>query len=221
MLLLDDSGTVGQPSFINRRDIIATVFDIIQAAWIQVCQKQEINPGSDEDSIAGALHNEMRIEKKRRNIQGPPLIINEGATRRSQDSLKPDGFIDFKMGYNAWDVEDDYFGIECKRVSSSKEPKCKKLIDRYITHGIMRFVNAKYSPGHDYAAMLGFVIDGKVNDCIDLICDRLNKYKNDICLKEDWVNEPSFGKIQNIYRTRHIQDGQNDLMTILHLFLTV
>jgi hypothetical protein len=217
MLPLDDSGTVGQPSFINRRDIIATVFDIIQAAWIQVCQKPEINTKSDEDTIAGALHNQMWIEKENRGIKGPPIIVNEAATRRSQSSLKPDGFIDFKMVYS-WDME-DYFGIECKRVSSTKPNR--HLAKDYVIEGVKRFVEATYSIGHDYAAMLGFVIDGKVNDCIDLICDRLNKYKNDICLKEDWVNELSFGTTQNIYRTRHIQDGQNDLMTILHLFLTV
>ncbi|MFO0055605.1 MAG: hypothetical protein ACK53Q_22080 [Dolichospermum sp.] len=218
MFPLDDSGTVGQPSFINRRDIIATVFDIIQAALIQVCQKPEINIKSDEPIIAGALYHEMRAEKKRRNIQdGPPLIINEAATRRSQRSLKPDGFIDFKMVYS-WDIE-DYFGIECKRVSSTKPNR--HLAKDYVIEGVKRFVEGTYSIGDDYAAMLGFVIDGKVNDCIDLICDRLNKYKNDICLKEDWVNELSFGTTQNIYRTRHIQDGQNDLMTILHLFLVV
>ncbi|QSV68116.1 MAG: hypothetical protein HEQ12_15130 [Aphanizomenon flos-aquae DEX188] len=219
MLPLDDSGTVGQPSFINRRDIIATVFDIIQAAWIQVCQKPEINIKSGEPIIAGALYHEMRAEKKRRNIQdGPPLIINEGATRRSQDSLKPDGFIDFKMGYNAWDIEDDYFGIECKKVSSTNPDR--DLGRKYVLEGVKRFIEGTYSLGHDYAAMLGFVIDGKINDCIDLICDRLNKYKNDICLKEDWVDEQSFGTTQNIYRTSHLQNGQ-DIISILHLFLVV
>lgn len=218
MLPLDDSSTVGQPSFINRRDIIATVFDIIQAAWIRVCQKPEINTGSDEDTIAGALHNEMWAEKQRRGINGPPRIENEAATRRSDNSLKPDGFIDFKFVYSCNSLE-DYFGIECKKVSST-EPN-RHLATDYVREGVKRFVEGTYSIGHDYAAMLGFVIDGKVNDCIDLICDRLNKYKNDICLKEDWVNELSFGTTQNIYRTRHIQDGQNDLMTILHLFLVV
>lgn len=69
--------------------------------------------------------------------------------------------------------------------------------------------------------MLGFVIDGKVVGCINLICGRLNKYKKDISLKEAWVSETGFGEIQNIYRTRHVQCGQNDLITILHLFLIV
>ncbi|PHM06214.1 hypothetical protein [Nostoc sp. 'Peltigera malacea cyanobiont' DB3992] len=217
MLPLDDSGAVGQPSFIQRYDIIATVLDIIQAAWIKVCQKPEINTQSDEDTIAGALHNEMWAEKQRRGIHGPPRIENEAATRRSDKSLKPDGFIDFKMVYS-WNIE-DYFGLECKRISSTKPDR--DLATKYVLEGVKRFVVGTYSIGHDYAAMLGFVIDSKVTECIDLICDRLNKYKNEISLKEDWVDEPGFGTTQNIYRTRHIQDGQNDLMTILHLFLVV
>lgn len=218
MLPLDDSGAVGQPSFIQRYDIIATVLDIIQAAWIKVCQKPEINTQSDEDTIAGALHNEMWAEKQRRGIHGPPRIENEAATRRSDRSLKPDGFIDFKMVYSCNSLE-DYFGLECKKISSTKPDR--DLATKYVLEGVKRFVVGTYSIGHDYAAILGFVIDGKVTECINLICDRLNKYKNEISLKEDWVDEPGFGTTQNIYRTRHIQDGQNDLMTILHLFLVV
>jgi hypothetical protein len=216
MLPLDDSGAVGQLSIIKRKDIIATVFDIIQSAWIQVCQKLEINTQCDEETIAGALHNEMWAEKERRGI-GPPQIINEAATRRSNASLTADGFIDFKMVYS-WNLE-DYFGIECKRVSSTKPDRY--LATEYVLNGVKRFVLGTYSIGHDYAAMLGFVIDGKVPECIDLICERLNKYKNDISLKEDWVDEQNFGTTQDIYRTRHIQYGQKDLMTLLHLFLVV
>ncbi|MBW4505192.1 MAG: hypothetical protein KME64_01550 [Scytonematopsis contorta HA4267-MV1] len=218
MLPLDDSGAIGQPSFIKRYDIIATVFNIIQGAWIQICQKSEINNLCDEDTIAGALHNEMWAEKERRGIYGPPRIENEAATRRSDKSLKPDGFIDFKMVYSCNSLE-DYFGIECKRVSST-EPD-RNLATDYIKKGVMRFVDGTYSIGHDYAAMLGFVIDGKVTECVNLICERLNKYKNDISLKEDWTEEKTFVATQNIYRTRHIQYGQNDLMTILHLFLII
>ncbi|MFM7558750.1 hypothetical protein [Cylindrospermopsis raciborskii] len=215
MLPLDDSGTVGQPSF-NRRDIIATVFDIIQSAWIQICEKPEINTRSDEDTIAGALHNQMWLEKENRGIKGPPMIVNEAATRSSQRSFKPDGFIDFKMVYS-WGVE-DYFGIECKRVSSTYPDR--DLGRKYVLEGVKRFVEGTYSIGHDYAAMLGFVIDGNVQSCINLICNRLNKYKNDICLEEDWVYEQSFGTTQNIYRTRHCQNEQN-IISILHLFLVV
>jgi hypothetical protein len=75
MLPLDDSGAVGQPSFIQRYDIIATVLDLIQAAWIKVCQKPEINTQSDEDTIAGAI-NPGKIELKQcENIMTNPTKV--------------------------------------------------------------------------------------------------------------------------------------------------
>jgi hypothetical protein len=216
MLPLDESDAIGQPSFIKRHDIIATVIELIQAAWIRVGQRPEINAQCDEDTIAGALHNEMWVEKKRRGIPGPPQIVNEPATRVSDNSLKPDGFIDFKMFY-AWGME-DYFGIECKRLTSQDKGH---LAREYVKNGVMRFVTGKYSLGHDWAAMLGFVIDGNSSGCIKLITVQLNKRKQTICMEEDWAEEKSFRLHKDIYRTRHRQHGQNCLMTILHLFLSI
>ena len=193
MLNLDDLGSVGKASLIQRKDIIATVLDIIQGAWIHVCKRGDVTSNCDEPTIAGALYCEMWNEKKRRGILGPPRIENESAERQSELSLKPDGFIDFKMAYG-WIYEQDYFGIECKLVSSVKTCKDKNLATEYVTNGIMRFSKGIYSSGHDFAAMLGFVIDKKVNDCVTRICTRINKYSTEINLEENLEKEERFGK---------------------------
>ncbi|MEI3648410.1 MAG: hypothetical protein V6D39_00180 [Dolichospermum lemmermannii FEM_B0920] len=211
----DDNDIILSSAVYLPKDIMSAVFDITIIAWSKVIANREINISSHEPIIAGYLGKAMTKGKNSRpKLKDKIRIEEEVGTRSFPNSPKPEGRIDIKIIYNF--NENEYFGIECKRVTS----KNKKLAEDYIKKGIMRFVNGKYSPGHDYAAMLGFVIDGKVNDCIDLICDRLNKYKNDICLKEDWVDEQSFGTTQNIYRTSHLQNGQN-IMSILHLFLVV
>jgi hypothetical protein len=219
MLPLDDSSSVGQPSqFLQRRDIIATVLEIIRGAWNQVCNHSDVSPNSDEPTIAGALYLEMWQERDRRGINGPPRISNESATRKSQDSLKPDGFIDFQMIYG-WGQE-EYFGIECKRISSTKEGSDSKLATEYVENGMMRFVNGIYSPKHDFAAMLGFVIDRQINECIDRIKGRLKDRRNKTCLEEDWKEETDFGKHPHLYRTHHRQpDHDNNQITLLHLFV--
>lgn len=176
-----------------------------------------INIRSTEPVIARYLGRAMTEEKNSRPKLKERIRIEEEVGTRSFPNLpKPKGRIDIKIIYSY--NENEYFGMECKRVSST-EPN-RYLATDYVREGVERFVEGTYSLGHDYAAMLGFVIDGKINDCIDLICDRLNKYKNDICLKEDWVDEQSFGTTQNIYRTSHLQNGQ-DIISILHLFLVV
>jgi hypothetical protein len=214
----DDNDIILSSAVYLPKDIMSAVFDITIIAWSKVIANQEINISSTEPVIAGYLGRAMTKEKNSRpKLKDRIRIEEEVGTRSFPNVPKPKGRIDIKIIYSY--NENEYFGMECKKVSST-EPKRYFATD-YVLEGVKRFVEGTYSIGHDYAAMLGFVIDGKVTECIDLIRDRLNKYKNNISLKEDWVDEPGFGKTQNIYRTRHIQDGQNNLMTILHLFLVV
>jgi hypothetical protein len=220
VLPLDESNVVGQPIPIFRQDIIVTVLRLIREAWEKLSKKGEILANWDEDTIAGALHNEMWEVKKRFGINSPPRIENESASRKSNKSLKPDGFIDFKMIY-AWGTEDDYFGIECKRLSSSTQGKDKSLATNYVNEGVMRFVTGTYCRDHDYAAMIGFVIDGKLTDCVDRVRQRLSKYRQKICMVEDWVIEDNFGLQDDLYRTIHHQHGRNSPFRLLHLFLVV
>lgn len=219
MINLDDSGSIGKPQFIQRKDIIVTVLDIIKAAWIHVCKRGNVTINSHETAIAGALYHEMREERKRRGIfSDPPRIENESAERKSEHSLKPDGFIDFKMVYGWRDEE--YFGIECKRVSSVTKGKDNDLATKYVTEGIMRFVKGIYSSGHDFAAMLGFVIDGQTDDCVNRIQKRINARIEEINLQENWIKEENFGQYEHLYRTRHQQKNHNNSITLLHLFVS-
>ena len=213
----DDNDIILSSAVYLPKDIISTVFDITIIAWSKVITNRGINIRSTEPFIARYLGRAMTEEKNSRPKLKERIRIEEEVGTRSFPNLpKPKGRIDIKIIYSY--NENEYFGMECKRVSST-EPN-RYLATDYVREGVERFVEGTYSLGHDYAAMLGFVIDGKINDCIDLICDRLNKYKNDICLKEDWVDEQSFGTTQNIYRTSHLQNGQ-DIISILHLFLVV
>ncbi len=220
MLPLDESNVVGQPITIFRQDIIITVLRLIREAWVQLSKKGEILANWDEDTIAGALHNEMWEVKKNLGITRPPLIVNEPASRKSSRSLKPDGFIDFMMFYG-WGTEEDYFGIECKRISSRTEGKDKDLATHYVNNGVMRFINGIYSPSHDCAAMIGFVVDSKLKECIERVRQRLSKYRQKINMVEDWVTEDGFGLQDDLYRTIHHQDGKNIPFRLLHLFLVV
>ncbi len=146
----------------------------------------------------------MRNENSEKALKPPLLNDLEVYAVQFMNVIKP-----FLETLNFRSIVADIFSID------------RNLATDYIKKGMMRFVDGTYSIGHDYAAMLGFVIDGKAIECVNLICERVNKYKNDISLKEDWTEEKSFATTQNIYRTRHVQSGQNDLMTILHLFLIV
>ena len=218
MIPLDDSNVFGQSTTTLSIDLIATVLDITIVGWSKVTKNNEVNTDDIENKIAGCLRRAMKKEKDSRpGLKHQIRIETEVGTLRSPESIEPEGRIDIKIIYSFDEAE--YFGMECKRISSTKPNR--DLATKYVKNGILRFVEEIYSPGHDWGAMLGFVIDKKVNENITLVKERINKYKKDICLDKNWTIEKDFGSISNLYRTSHRQKSHNSLINILHLFLEI
>ena len=218
MIPLDDSNVFGQPTTTLSTDLIATVLDITIVGWSKVMAKNEVDKDDIENKIAGCLRRAMKKEKDSRpGLKHQIRIETEVGTLRSPESIEPEGRIDIKIIYSFDEAE--YFGMECKRISSTKPDR--GLATKYVKNGILRFVEEIYSPGHDWGAMLGFVIDKKIDDNITLVKERINKYKQNICLEKDWIVEEDFGSKLNLYRTAHRQKSHNSLINILHLFLEI
>ncbi|HEY0071829.1 MAG TPA: hypothetical protein VGE04_17860 [Chloroflexia bacterium] len=222
MLPLDESEDIGQPTVAVPNDIIATILDVAVKGWLYVLASGEITSKDDEPHIAGHLRRAMVSEKKRRKGLGEQLrfrIEDEVGTHSSSESTKPEGRIDIKIMYN-WE-EDEYFGIECKRVSGTDNTLAKN----YILKGVMRFVEGKYSPGHDWGALIGFVIDGDIPSCLNLVHNELFKRRVMNRMEGDWQLETQFGGLINLHSSRHyyysLGTMKKSLITLLHLFLPV
>lgn len=216
MLPLDESLVVGQQDEQLLREIIATVLVLATRSWSDVLAKGEITASSTENIIAGCLGRRMiTIKNQEYGRDALFRIEEESGTRSIDDPCKPDGRIDIKIIYSF--VESEYFGIECKRVND----KGNDLAKKYVTKGLMRFVTGKYSPGHDWMAMIGFAVDGKPIQCIERICGFLAITQRRTYIKRDWVQETTFGNHQYLYSTCHQQRGKSTPITVLHLFLTI
>lgn len=206
---------IGSPSFDLATEVIATILDLLQVGWSRVLARKVLTCKSLEPDIAGQLGREVLAEKRRRGIQNL-RIEEEVGTRSSPESPKPERRIDIKVIYSF--DEDEYFGIECKRVSGRKSDG---LARKYVQNGVLRFVSGKYSPGHQWAAMVGFVIDDKMPASVKLIAEEISARANELGLDGSWLAETQFCKPDHIYRTRHKQVGRPTLLTILHLFLNL
>ncbi len=214
MLPLDEPDVIGERDDRLLRHIISTVLGIAVEAWSNVVTREEIRDLTTETDIAGCLGKEMVALKKRKFGRDALFRIEEEIGTRSGDNpLKPDGRIDIKIIYSF--VEAEYFGIECKRVND----KGNDLAKKYIQKGLMRFVTGKYSPGHDWMAMVGFVVDGKLAESIERIQGFLTIQARRTRLKSEWVQEKRFGVYEHLYCTSHSQRGKDSAITVLHLFL--
>ena len=216
MLPLDESNAIGQSDDDFLRNIIATVLTIAIYSWSNILARGEICEADTENDLAGCLGREMIAIKEQRFGRDAIFRIDEESGTRSIDNpRKPDGRIDIKITYSF--VEAEYFGIECKRVND----KGNELAKKYVNKGLMRFITGKYSPGHDWMAMIGFVVDGKPTQAIERICGFLAITKRRTRMKREWKQEMSFGEYEHLYSTCHQQREKQTPITVLHLFLTV
>jgi len=146
-------------------------------------------------------------------MTGPPHIECEAASRSNTELLIPDGRIDFKLIYGFG--QEDYFSIECKRVSATD----RGLASAYVREGVARFTSGKYARGHEWAAMLAFVIDLDTAGSAQLINNRLRALASEIHLASVIVEEASFGTRKNLFRSGHRLPQQRRDLNILHIFV--
>jgi hypothetical protein len=196
-------------------DVVATVLDITVTAWPHLCQKKRVRPTDKEDDITDQLRWEMVEEKNRRDP--PPQLRFERETQRDDPGKEyPRGLIDVHVIYSF--VETDYFAMECKRINDRHDTPAKK----YIENGVRRFSSGKYSPGHPYGAMIGYVTDGTLESVAKFVGGKVVGYDAKLTkLRANWgwQSELRFGPVPDLYSTRHGQVGARNIILLLHLFL--
>jgi hypothetical protein len=196
-------------------DVVATVLDLITMAWPCIRQDKRVQPTDKEDDITDQLRWEMVKEKKRRHPQ-PQLVFLRETQRDDADKQYPRGLIDVYVGYSFDETE--YFAMECKRIDDRHETPARK----YIEDGVCRFVIGKYSPGHPYGAMIGYVTEGTPETAAEFLGNKLlghDKKRTKLRSKWGWRRELRFGRVPNLHSTKHSQEGTRNTILLLHLFL--
>jgi len=209
---IDEPAAVGTGLAQIPHNIVATVLDLAVAGWAAVLSAGLVSQQSSEADIAGFLGTEMRAAQDRRPELRGRMRIEEEVGTRSPGAAKANGRIDVKVIYSL--TYGEYFGLECKRVGA------KGLARKYLTEGVLRFVSAKYSHGHDFGAMLAFDVSRRHGAGLRYVRDYLAKHGDAACVVQPWIAETSFSVASDLYRTRHQQVG-GTLITLLHLFLSV
>lgn len=97
------------------------------------------------------------------------------------------------------------FIVECKRLKNASQ--------KYIDEGLHRFLNNEYSPNESCSAMLGFVIEGNIEE---IRLGILGK-----CVKEKFVNnvfsQQKYAEWDHSFNTSHTRKDNSEI-NIYHLF---
>lgn len=197
-----------------QKGIVILALRILHDAWPATAADSRVTRTTDEDSISNVLRWKM-VEAKNRLDPAPEMeFIREPQSDRAELDT-PLGLIDIMVSYT-WD-ESTYLTMECKRITSTEN----SLALKYVRSGINRFASGKYSPGHAFGIVVGYVICGNPSGCADRVSKTLGKepeietgYDSDF----GWLADNDLCEGQTLFRTRHKQSAHKNVVELVHSF---
>lgn len=157
-------------------------------------------------------------EAKNRLDPVPAIRFEREPQSDDPDLATPLGLIDIKVLYT-WNDE-TYLTMECKRITSTEN----SLALKYVRNGINRFVSGKYSPGHAFGIMTGYVICGNPDGCAGRVSRTLLKEPvNETGYDSEfgWQTDDEIVEGIRHYRTRHRQEPISIAIELIHAFVSL
>lgn len=156
------------------------------------------------------------VEAKNRLDPVPPMRFEREPQSDGPELDTPLGLIDIKILYT-WNDE-TYLTMECKRITSTEN----SLALKYIRNGINRFASSKYSSGHAFGVVTGYVICGNPDKCAERVSKALGtEPKDETGYDSDfsWQTDDSLIEGKRHYRSRHCQKVATNTIELIHAFV--
>jgi len=212
--MIPESSPIGCPSTDFIYGVVATILQLVSIAANRIVKERLVDAKWEENKITNQLRQKVIEEKNLLNEErdGELSLRIEGEVGTFHTT---EGRIDIKVIYD-WD-ERNYFGIECKRLSG----KYKGLDTKYVTDGLMRFITGKYSQGHQWGMMAGYVIDGTCERAIQLVQERIDGHRSCLRIEKEFTRETRFNNYPTLHSSLHRQKITTTIIMILHYFFEI
>ncbi len=198
-----------------QRGIAFLVLRILHNAWPATAADPRVTRTTNEDSISNVLRWKM-VEAKNRLVPVPEMRFERESQSDDPDLETPLGLIDIKVLYT-WN-DNTYLTMECKRIASTEN----SLSLKYVRNGINRFTSGKYSPGHAFGIVAGYVTCGDPEGCANRVSTTLgNEPGGETGYDSDygWRLDQNIVAGQRHYCTRHRQVNAGNVIELFHAFL--
>lgn len=200
-----------------QRGIVILALRILHDAWPATVKDTRVSRTADEDSISNVLRWKMVDAKNRLDPIPEMEFIRESQSDRAELDT-PLGLIDIMVSYT-WD-ESTYLTMECKRVTSTEN----SLALKYVRNGINRFASGKYSPGHAFGIVIGYVVCGNPTGCADRVSMTLAKEpesETGYDTEFGWQADDELIESRRHFRTHHRQQGLGNVIELIHSFVSL
>ena len=142
------SGLPLQPLFVR------AALGLLVAGAVRLQSRCLVSDSTFENNITYLLEAEMAAAQR----DGIGTIVQfDTRVNTAADANDPlvRGEIDIKFRWEQYPtIHERYLAVEAKRLFG----KGHSLADKYVTEGVIDFIQAKYGRGHDHGIMLGYVV---------------------------------------------------------------
>jgi hypothetical protein len=215
------------PFRIPWESFVQLVLEITVKAYQLMCQDGVVQQSWEEDTFSLILatryirplarqHPLNLIVMTQTEVYKPEMYTGAVSTRKAPK-------IDIRLFNAMEDYEHIYFAWECKRIGDKRSnAEYAALIPKYITEGILRFVDGAYCAGLDDAGMLGYVLAGDVTNIVHDINVSMQHPRRKRSLEDSdhLVMAPAIGAFTDVYRSCHKRAITRTSIRLNHLFLT-
>ncbi|NQV23476.1 MAG: hypothetical protein HQ518_03820 [Rhodopirellula sp.] len=117
--------------------------------------------------------------------------------------------------------EDAYFCLECKRLNVIKDGRKRSYASEYVKYGMLRFVTGQYSRSVRHGGMLGYVLDGDVDNAIGNVEKNIRKHRAKLRILGSDAFLPSvyLNGIQTARESHHQRAHESGPFRIHHMFM--
>jgi hypothetical protein len=196
------------------QNLVPTVIHYIISAWAQMPK-----PGiSDlEDAISDKLYAALLNAKSRGDF---PFLIRREDLEFDMNMAKETGRKDIVF-FPSLQEQDIYLCLEAKRLNAVISGVCRSLADEYVKDGMQRFVDGKYSRSVRHGAMLGYVLDGKIDRAMENVENNIRKHFPELRMNKDHGLMASTIRPTDRHtkETHHFRMHEKTAFHIHHLFL--
>ena len=193
--------------------LVPAILKLIMSTWEQM-------PAPDANALEDPTTEELsRWLRRNRTTNELPFQVHTQVVELGTCAAEDQGRMDIVF-LPLIPREDIYFCLECKRLSVRYDKRVRSYASEYVTFGMLRFVQGKYSNQVRNAGILGYVLDGNVSQAIESVSNLIKKKYQELGMKSPGEMKPSsiYPKEPQIKETRHSRHSNPQILLIHHLF---
>ena len=207
---------VGDPaSWIARfRSLDVRFLECVLAVWPRCVAALPEKP--DEDTITINLVDILSREAKARRLFHHLAYQHEPFGYTADGWAFSKGRIDMALLLDQ--ERERYLAYECKRLNVVRNGRTSSLATSYVRDGMIRFVTEQYAADLPVGCMLGYVLDGNVNQAWEKVQAAINSYSADAGLAGTPKKGRPVGVIER-FSSLHVRSSNTSTIEIRHALL--